>query len=197
MPAWFRRLADVPKIGYPGSPGVDRTRLPGHDAVAQGRSEDYLSWPIPNGSTSESPSHAWKTTGRPGEAPADTALRQLYEKLELPGTVTDYYWALNEAIKDLYDQRRSRPDAVEKVEYFCLLTLTLVEAYPKTVTSMGSDGDYYMIEAIQRLVDLYKAEGYVHEAAEIAHRAARFKQPYLMREEIKERLDNLKAEHDP
>lgn len=27
---WYRRLSEVPNVGYPDSPGIDRKRLPGH-----------------------------------------------------------------------------------------------------------------------------------------------------------------------
>ena len=32
MITWFRRLADVPKLGYQGNPDIDRSSLPHHNA---------------------------------------------------------------------------------------------------------------------------------------------------------------------
>ena len=62
MEKWFRRLAEVPGVGYEGSPGVDRTRLPGHDATPKidrydydGERREYMSWPMKGGSTSVYP----------------------------------------------------------------------------------------------------------------------------------------------
>src|SRR5438128_2270202 len=102
-PRWFKRLADVPDVGYPGSPGIDRRTLLGHDdqpklevwSDLDGRQHEWLNWPlrgVPDGSTSASPAseHARELED---DASAEGILRNLYEALELPGTLSDYHFA--------------------------------------------------------------------------------------------------------
>ena len=65
---WYRRLAEVPHIQYEPDPSIDRTKLPGHDAVPRihryefdGKQHESLDWPVKNGTTSASPSQSWET----------------------------------------------------------------------------------------------------------------------------------------
>ena len=73
MDKWYPRLADVPKLGYEGSPGVDRTRLPGFDLKPRveryewdGKIRESLSWPMKNGSTSAAPATQLESSPLPG-----------------------------------------------------------------------------------------------------------------------------------
>jgi hypothetical protein len=101
---WYRRLADVPKINYPGSPGVIRTSLPGHNTipVIDRYGFEDLMWPLnKDGWTSASPSNEWEPSLRSGETNADLVLRRIYEKLELPGTLSDYHFAIQNCHDEL------------------------------------------------------------------------------------------------
>ncbi len=95
---WYRRLAEVPRIGYEPDPSIDRTKLPGHDAVPRihryefdGKQHESLDWPMKDGTTSASPSQSWETKPRRGESECKTTLRQVRESLELPGKLSDYH----------------------------------------------------------------------------------------------------------
>src|SRR5947208_77528 len=103
MTQWYPRFADVPGLRYPGSPGVDRTRLRGHNLKPrvdrykwEGKQRTTLEWTYGDMSTSESPARMWETKSRPGESPGQTVLRRTRERLELPGTLTDYHFILAE-----------------------------------------------------------------------------------------------------
>src|SRR5690242_2972974 len=99
MPVWYRRLADVPGVRYPGSPGVDRRRLPGHNAVPtvsgyefDGKRTETLSWSTTDGITSASPAQRHAIADQHVTTPA--VLGRLREALELPGQASDYHFAL-------------------------------------------------------------------------------------------------------
>lgn len=101
MEKWYRRLAEVPRIQYEPDPSIDRSKLPGHDAVPRihlyefdGKQHESLDWPMKDGSTSASPSQSWETKPRRGESESKRTLRQLRGCLELPGKLSDYHFAI-------------------------------------------------------------------------------------------------------
>ena len=204
MEKWYRRLAEVPGVGYEGSPGVDRTRLPGHDATPKidryeydGERREYMSWPMKGGSTSASPAKTWETKPRRGETEAQTALRQLRETLELPGTLSDYHFAIQHCHDALPGDARDEPWVLEEVERLCRLDIRLIEAYPETITNeYGGDRTYYGVSAFHRLIDLYEGEGFLREALEVARVGQRFEQCQGKVEELEERLARIEAEVD-
>ena len=99
MTRWYARMADIPGIGFPGSPGVDRSRLPEAQVrPLQEPGSPYLYWPTPDGhaSSSSSPAHR--------RAFADTTVmdtnelvRWIFEGMELPGIASDYHHLLQAA----------------------------------------------------------------------------------------------------
>lgn len=151
MEKWFRRLAEVPGVGYEGSPSVDRSQLPGHDATPKIERYNYdgerhvsVMWPMKDGSTSASPAHRWETKPRRGETEAQTALRQLRETLELPGTLSDYHFAIQHCHDALRGDAREEPWVLEEVERLCWLDIRLIENYPQTITNeYGGDRTYF------------------------------------------------------
>ena len=97
---WFRRFAEIPGINYQSPEGFDFSRLPERSAVPQieyydfdGKKHQSMHWKTVNGSTSASPANRWETQPQTGESEAAKFLRQIYEILELPGTLTDYHFA--------------------------------------------------------------------------------------------------------
>src|SRR6266446_322785 len=99
MKRWFRRLADIPGVGYEGSTRVDRAKLPGHDAVPEqhdllidGKHHEFLSWPTisGNGTTDASPVQRAQRAGQ-GTSTVEL-LQHLNEVLELPGEPDDYHF---------------------------------------------------------------------------------------------------------
>ena len=98
---WYQRLADIPGLNYPGSPRVQRTRLPEHNLKPEihrsdfgGRRQEYLSWQYRDGtSSSASPAKSWESQP-PADATPGAILQHLYEVLELPGEASDYHFAM-------------------------------------------------------------------------------------------------------
>jgi hypothetical protein len=190
MTQWFRRFTEVPGLSYTSSPKVDRRRMPGWNAVPQ-VIVDTLLWPSPDGETSASPAHQWETEPRPGETTAQTALRQLFETLELPGEIEDYHFALQHCIEQLWKQRRAEPWIWEEMERLCWLNIHLVEAFPAPFVILEQ---FVFIRAFAMLVRCYEAEGYLREALEVAERGARLGQTDLPIDALRQRIRQLEDE---
>jgi hypothetical protein len=201
---WFRRLAEVPKVGYSGSPGVDRKKLPGYNASPRlenyefdGKRHESFWWPLPNGGTSASPARSWQTAPRKGESPAQTELRQLYETLELPGTISDYHFAIQSYVEKLWSLfiNREQLAASNLIEPLCWLDIRLVEAFPDDFkTDFGDSTSYYAIRALGILIRLYEQEGYLYEALDVAQRAVKLDQEHKALEKLQGRIAQLEAE---
>lgn len=205
MEKWYPRLAEVPKLGYEGSPGVDRTRLPGFDLKPRvqryewdGKIRESLSWPMKDGSTSAAPATQLESTPLPGETPARTALRHCREALELPGTLSNYHFIIQGAHEAMWKYRRREPWVVEEAERLCWLDLRLIQAHPEAITyegfSKGEGPDYPRVLAFYRLISLYEAEGYLREALDVAKLAVRFDQLHRELERLEGKVRALDAE---
>ena len=199
---WYRRLSEVPHLQYQSDPTVKRTALPQHNTVPnvdtyefQGKRHASLSWRTPGGSTSASPAHSWQTKRKKGESEAQTALRQLRETLELPGVLSDYYFAIQNAHEALWKHRREELWVLPVVEELCWLNIRLVEAYPEVVRlEYDNKSRFVHIFAFGTLMTLYEREGFLKEALEIAHRAARFENRTGAGDSLEARLATLNAE---
>lgn len=202
MERWFRRFAEVPALNYQGSPGVDRTRLPGHNAVPtidsydhDGKKHVYLTWPTKDGSTSASPAHGWETKPCKGETQAQTSLRQLHETLELPGNLSDYHFAIQNCHDALPGHAREEPWVLNEVERLCWLDIRLIKKYPETITNeYGGERTYFGVSAFHQLIGMYEKEGYLREALEVARIGQRFEQCEREVEELQERIAQIEAE---
>lgn len=204
MEKWYRRLADVPGVDYPGSPGVDRTRLPGHNTepkvstyTFEGKRSTSLMWPMKDGETGSSPANTWESKPRPGESPSQTALRQTREKLELPGTLSDYHFIIQGCHQELKASAADGLWAFGEIEALCLLDIRLISRYPNTV-GFEREGEvkYYGIVAFFTLLDMYQREGMLREALDVARVAERFGQAPGKVQEIEERIARIEAEAD-
>ena len=196
---WFRRLADTPGLSYEGSHMIDRRRLTGHDFEPEvlefeleGESRLALEWPTSDGdSTSESLVYK-RISGFDEDPTPREALRWLEETLELPGELSDYYYAIQVACRAIYEGRREDPSLLKEVERFYQLGMELVEAYPKSIEYES----YYML-AYERLVELYAGEGYFHEALEVAERGLKMNRDFslsLAAKRLRLVLEELEAE---
>lgn len=205
MEKWYPRLAEVPKLGYEGSPGVERTRLPGFDLKPRveryewdGKLRESLSWPMKNGSTSAAPATQLESTPLPGETPARTALRHCHEALELPGTLSNYHFIIQGAHEAIWKHRRRELWVVEETERLCWLDLKLIQAYPEAITfdefSKGEQPNYPRVLAFHRLISLYETEGYLQEAFEVAKLAVQFNQLPHELERLEGKVKTLDAE---
>jgi hypothetical protein len=181
---WFPRLAEVPNIGYIGHPGVDRRTLPRHDSEPRvntfsfdGELDRSLSWPTENGETSQSPASAWSSLA------------------ELPGTATDYHYALLRSYQVLWGLRRGQPEILADLERLCLLDIALAEARPVVARINGEgEGRWLSIPAFSYLVQLYERDGFLEDALGIAKRGAALGQGESEVGRLEERLASIRAE---
>jgi hypothetical protein len=217
MEKWFRRLAVVPGIDYIPDPTINRSLLPGHDAVPkisqfefEGKPHESIQWPTEGGSTGLSPAQGWKTQPRESETEAQTALRQLREALELPGTLSNYHFVIQGCYDALRRFARTEPWVLEEVERLCWLDVRLVSRYPQTITlepitiadqelaklasERRGNRQFYSVLAFHQLITMYDGEGYLREALEVAKIGQQFEQCPGKVEEIEERLRLLEAE---
>ncbi|HZO51335.1 MAG TPA: hypothetical protein VFB63_01395 [Bryobacteraceae bacterium] len=198
MVTWYRRLADVPGVGYAPAVGVNRKKLKGNDLVPEvrafsldGKKHESLSW-AGGGSQSPAKEH---TAASPRETSVAAALKHLAEVLELPGEPADYHFALQGCVESLHRQRRDDPAVYAEIERLCWLNIRLLEACPSAVEfENGGETRYFRILAFAYLVGLYSQEGFLKEALEVAERGARFKQEGLGAEELHLRLARVVAE---
>ncbi len=175
---WYRRLGDIPGVGYATPPGVNRFKLRGASAKPkvsrfgfEGRQRLSAEWP---GGGSASPASQHMRTDKDG--PLTEVLHRLHEALELPGTASDYHYALMETYQALYSRRREEALALVEVERLCWLDIALVERCPR---DRGEEFDLREVDhpAFSRLMQIYEREGYLLEARSVAERAAGFMRP--------------------
>jgi hypothetical protein len=199
---WYKSLADVPGVDYGPSPGVNRSTLPGYNVVPklhtfefEGNRHESLEWPTPSGTTSASPASQWTTKPREGESPSQTALRRMREALELPGQTSDYHFAIQGCGEMLWKNRSEESWVIQELERLYWLDIRLIEAHPETI-SFEREGkqSYFQVAAFNRLVYLYKREGYLHEALIVARRAVKFDQQQGTLEELQQRIAALELE---
>lgn len=201
MKLWFRRLAEAPQVGYEGSSSVDRSLLPGHNDTPEIIYHDYegkrhvsLMWPMGQGSTSASPASSWEPTQRQDEPTAEFKLRRLYEKLELPGTLSDYHFAIQGCHDELSRFVRQFPQALEIIETLCWLDIRLIEHFPETITyENGDEKSYFGVSAFHRLISLYQKEGYLDEALRVAQIAEKY-QHAVNFDDMQQRITLIEAE---
>lgn len=207
---WYPRFGVIPGISYATPHGVEAKALPGYGRTPEvshieskavpgyepsSRFEpfDSLSW----GDTSESPAAAWGRFDR-ANAPAAWIAQRIAEVLELPGTASDYHFALAAAAEGLYARRFLEPSAMSGAERLWLLDVDLIEARPDAFVYTGSDGtpNYYGFASLARLASVYSNEGYLREALALAEKAEAFGQERGQKEKLLARLAAIEAEDE-
>jgi len=154
-------------------------------------------WPGPDEDSTTSASPARQHTSEHPNEIQDLrrVLLELYEVLELPGQLTRYHFAIQNACKTIFRRRREDLAMLEELERLCWLDIDLVEAYPEVVES--EPGKFFHVLAYERLVSLYETEGDFAGALEVAERGMRLGQEeYLATkaERLRVRLAELEAE---
>jgi hypothetical protein len=226
---WFRRMGDIPGLDYEPPVPVDRGSLPGHDSTATVKSStnfsalladlpeearkelgdlpevpelpDRLTWTYPGQEYggSASPAKAFERE-LDREASSTQVLEHLWKTLELPGEPVDYHFALQNAVRQLWDwkRRRREPELVEWVEWVSLLNLRLVKAHPEAVwfDHPGTEAQYVQVLAFGHLRQIYEAEGFLPDALDIAKQAAEFDQMQEVAKALETRLIALQAEDE-
>ncbi len=195
---WFSRFGDIPGIAYESPVGINRAKLKGAserpEVVAYGEGRKSLSWRTKDGSTSASPAHDRAFSGASDQSTAALA-RHLYETLELPGQVSDYHFAIQFFVDELWKRRRDDPSVLTLMERVAWLDVDLVRARPDAITN-EHDGTprFYRVTSFDRLITLYEREGALHEALEVAEIAARFEQQEAKRDELAAGIARLAGE---
>lgn len=195
---WYRRFGDVPGVSYETPEGLTVERLPGFGASPEIRRyegvPDSLEW----GNTSQSPAAA-RASYDDRNPDAAWIIRRLQEALELPGTASDYHFALAAGVGSLYSRRLIDSGALPAVEWFSLLDVQLIEARPEAfLVDPGKSADaYYLFPSLSRLITIYSTEGYLREALAYAEKAERFGQGDGRRKEkLRQRIALLEAEDE-
>ncbi|TWJ21012.1 hypothetical protein [Micromonospora endolithica] len=179
VPLWFPRFADMPGVRYSPPPGLDVSKLRQRSVrPTVNRWPDMppsLSWPLPNGTTSQAPAGAHRLDDS-RKATTARVLRTLAEALELPGEPADYHFAIQEVISLLWSRRAEGPQAFVELERLCWLDLQLIQACPGAVTYEHRDGGvrFVSITAFRTLLDLYLTEGALGDAARVLELADQF-----------------------
>lgn len=200
---FFFGLSNVPGVGYECPPGIDRQALLRVNEKPRistyffdGKRRTSVSWDQPNGvSTSQSPASAWAATG-PMDAPWPETVRRLYEALELPGTASDYHFALLRATDVLWESRRQDPEVLAELERLCLLHIKLLERSPEVARLERCEGEPIALyaPAFRYLVRLYEQEGMIEDALEIARRGRALGHSIADEERLEARLKAMGAE---
>lgn len=192
---WYPRFGDIPGVAYLTPEGLSLEKLPGYGMKPEIRRYDSgssLWW----GDTSRSPASS-RSDYDDTRANVARITRRLEEVLELPGTASDYHFALLVGADSLYRRRYQEADALPAVERFCWLDIQVIEARPDAflVDPTKSD-DYYRFPTLSRLITLYSAEGYLREALAVVEKADRFGQAEGHREKLLARLATVEAEDE-
>lgn len=202
----------MPRIEYESPVPIDRGSLPRHDATPRqtrvslfdGREFDELRWDPEKNEyedfvTSRSPAqdHAWAADR--DEIDSEALRTRLWESLELPGEPSDYHFAIQSAAALLWRRKATEPDALRWCEYLFRLDLRLIESCPDAIRDRYAEDDgsrppYYQATAFDSLTSMYEREGYLAEALDVATVAARFGQGQSRIDEIRERLEAVRAE---
>lgn len=205
---WFRRLGDVPGVGYRALVAVDRTRIPGHDARPKvhtyGEQQSYLDWGSRELRTGDlrslwAPVREHVKGALDNEATSTSRLvRRLSEGFELPGEPRDYHWILGTAVDRLW-KRRAEPESLAAVEALASVHVQLALACPGLVLFSGDQtggGERYKRpDAFPTLIRLYTAEGFLRAGLQVAEREAeQFPVSGDDVADIRSRLDAVAAE---
>lgn len=168
---WYPRLADMPGVAFTGSPGVQRSKLRG--STTRARKADWgdgLDWPERNGEWG-SPAQAHRQDF--AELSTDRLVRNVWECLELPGTLGDWHFTLQDAAGELFRRRHSEPAALRHCEQFALIDLQLTQARPQAflIDAAKSDSGYVGVTSLNVLMRVYRAMDDLPSAVEISRRA--------------------------
>ena len=208
---WFRRAADLPGLGYAAPQPVDATRLRGYGAEPElSRREDFegktvesLHWSYDDGEepygTSASPAQNHASAAYELELSSAARLQHLWETLELPGQAGDYHFAIQDTAGDMWRRKRKEPTMLAWAEWLCWLDIRVIRAWPDAVrdehaADFEDRSEFYGVTAFRTLAQLYKREGFLTEAQQVAEVARSFDQggPYI--DDVEEKLAALRAE---
>lgn len=196
VPTWYRRLADIPGIGYAGDPTL-AARLPERLATPKvQRFEELPSslwWTTRDGSGSSSPAREFGHTASDPETTQELRVRVL-TALELPGEPMDYHFILQNAGEHLWKRRVEQPQDLALAEWFWWLDVRLIEAHPEMVRISPDKDEFLTVYAFERIVGVYLREGHIEDALAASERFARFRPRHDM-SELRARVERQQSEH--
>jgi len=199
---WFPRLADVPRVGFVGSPGVDRSRLAGADAVPTvttyknlGTTYRSVMWKTSSGESSARPAQQHAQQGAE-QSTVDGLLRVTWEALELPGELLDYHFALQSAVTFLWQKHRRNANALAAAEVFARLDLQLLSKHPQEFRIDRDDtgSGFFHVSTFGPLLTILEREGAWRDALAVAEQAVAIGQKTARRDVIAARVAELDAE---
>ncbi len=167
---WYPRLADMPGVVFAGSPGVQRSKLRGSNTRPR-KSQWGLEWPEQNGEWSSPAQNHRKEFA---ELTTAQLAKNVWECLELPGTLSDWHFTLQDAVGELFRRRHIEPAALFLCEQFALIDLQLTHARPQAFLIDGersNTGTYVSVTGMNTLVRIYRASDDLPQAIEIARHA--------------------------
>jgi hypothetical protein len=121
-------------------------------------------------------------------------LQHTWEAVEFPGTAMDYHFILQSAVAELWRRRRDDPAGLAVLETFAALDLALAEADPAAVSLAGDPSDSVVVTSVLTWRKMLEREGALHDALELARRAARFGQGGEAVARLEDKLSALEAE---
>lgn len=177
---WFPSFSAIPGIVWTPLVSVDRAKLEGVDAVPRKRWEslDYVEWASPDdgiiGGSRSPAAHRAEKLQRGMSMSAKAIAKTISESLDLPGTRSDYHFALLGAWRALEEVRSDDPNVFGSQETLCLADIQLMEQGVALVFSEShwniQDDPQLAGAAFELLVTLYSREGFVAAAVEIEDR---------------------------
>ena len=199
---WFPRLAEVPKIGFRGSPGVDRSRLADADAVPTvttfkdlGTTYRSVMWKTSTGESSARPAQQ-HTQQAVEQSTAEGIVKVTWEALELPGEVLDYHFALQSAVNGLWQKHRKNANALAAAEVFARLDLLLLRQHPEEfkVERQDASSGFFHVSTFGPLLSILEREGAWRDALAVADQEAAIGQGTARRDMIAARVEALDTE---
>ncbi len=141
-----------------------------------GKTIRSVTWPMEDGGeTSASPAAQHQIDLR--GTSSKKVLANLRETLELPGTVSDYHFAIQATTDALWSRRHSDPSLIETAVDLSTLDVELIEAHPEAIRDeFAKEESYYSAPAFERLTHVYLREGLLRDALRIARLGRRFDQ---------------------
>ena len=199
---WFPRFAEIPGINYETPKNLEFAYLPGRGKTPEisyydfdGKRRQSIMWKYGDIRSGASPAREWKTVSREGESEASKLVRQIYEILELPGTLSDYHFALQRTHDDLNGFIGREAWILTEIEKLCLLNARLLDTHPETISYENDQGiHYFRVTALNKLIKLYETEGYLHDALEIAQIAVKFGYGDEVVDELENKIKLLEEE---
>ena len=182
---WFRRLGDMPGVDYAPLAPVDRARIPGHDARPElrryrnihGEPDTLVSWNWGSSSWPPVRQHLERVFNDE-TTPTPRFLQRLWEALELPAEPRDYHWVLGPALERLWSRRAAEPEVLGIVEALAWVHVRLALAFPRECWILFRPPDestdrYLRPAGLKTLIHLYRTEGFLRSAFEVADLEAR------------------------